>query len=136
MKKVIFLYLAILSIGLVQAQNVGIGTITPNNSAKLDISSTNQGLLPPRMAIAQRNAISSPAQGLMIYCSDCDELQVYNGIIWKTMNGTAACVNIDLPNVTICNQLWMTKNLVVSNMITSGLLILLIYVNPVISHIT
>ena len=49
---------------------VGIGTETPNSSAILDISSLNKGLLVPRMTEAQKNAISSPAQGLLIYRTD------------------------------------------------------------------
>ncbi|MFA6060679.1 MAG: hypothetical protein WC756_20955 [Taibaiella sp.] len=47
---------------------VGIGTPTPQASAKLDISSTNKGLLIPRVTFANRPA--SPAEGLMIYQTD------------------------------------------------------------------
>ena len=47
--------------------NVGIGIIDPALSAKLDISSTTQGLLTPRMTAAQRTAIASPAEGLLVY---------------------------------------------------------------------
>ena len=48
----------------IYAQNVGISSdgSTPDNSAMLDIKSTSSGLLIPRMTLAQRNAISSPAQ--------------------------------------------------------------------------
>jgi len=49
---------------------VGIGTITPNASAALDISSTAGGLLVPRMTTAQRTAIASPATGLMVFQTD------------------------------------------------------------------
>lgn len=51
---------------------VGIGTNTPDASAVLDIqsSSNNKGILIPRMTQAQRNAISSPATGLMIFQTD------------------------------------------------------------------
>jgi hypothetical protein len=45
---------------------VGIGTTNPDNSALLDLQSTNRGLLLPRMTNAQRDAIASPANGLMI----------------------------------------------------------------------
>ena len=45
---------------------VGVGTATPETSAKLDVSSTTKGFLPPRMDSTQRNAIVSPAQGLTI----------------------------------------------------------------------
>jgi hypothetical protein len=50
---------------------VAIGVSSPDNSAVLDISSTNQGFLPPRMNSNQRNAINNPAEGLVIYCTDC-----------------------------------------------------------------
>jgi hypothetical protein len=50
--------------------NVGIGTTSPDNSALLDINSTAKGILLPRMTQAQRNAIPSPASGLMIYQTD------------------------------------------------------------------
>ena len=49
---------------------VGIGTETPNSSSLLELSSTSKGLLVPRMTEAQKNAISSPAQGLLIYRND------------------------------------------------------------------
>jgi uncharacterized protein (TIGR02145 family) len=50
----------------------------------------------------------------VIFCTECDELEVYNGTIWKSMAGTAACVSPSFPGVTICNQVWMQKNLDVS----------------------
>jgi hypothetical protein len=55
---------------LINAQNVGIGTTTPSSSAMLDISSTDKGLLMPRMTAAQRTAIVSPAAGLQVYQTD------------------------------------------------------------------
>lgn len=48
-------------------KNVGIGTTTPDNSAVLDINSSDKGLLIPRMSLLQRNAINNPADGLMVY---------------------------------------------------------------------
>jgi hypothetical protein len=68
--------------------NVGMGTITPDASAQLDISSTTKGFLPPRMDVNQRNAISSPAAGLTIYNTSINALQVYNGTAWSSTNAT------------------------------------------------
>jgi hypothetical protein len=52
-------------------------------SAKVQIDSTTQGFLPPRMTNAQRIAISSPAVGLMVYCTDAVEgLYVYKSTGW------------------------------------------------------
>ncbi len=50
-----------------QAQNIGIGTAVPNLSAKVEISSTNSGLLIPRMTTTQRDVIPSPASSLLIF---------------------------------------------------------------------
>ena len=85
--------LLLLATTQLQAQ-VGIGTTNPNTSAALDITSTTKGLLPPRMTYAQRQAISSPATGLMIYCTDCGngEPQYYSGAEWKNMIGTVTSV--------------------------------------------
>jgi hypothetical protein len=82
------------SINILSGQsNVGIGTISPEPSAKLEIQSTSQGLLPPRMTAAQRNAIDSPVAGLIIWCVNCGtygELQVYNGLEWTNIIGESS----------------------------------------------
>lgn len=52
------------------AQNVGIGTSTPNAAALLDLQSTSKGFLVPRMTQAQRNAIVNPPAGLIVYQTD------------------------------------------------------------------
>ena len=61
----------------------GIGTTTPHASAKLDVSATNKGFLPPRMTSTQRAAISNPAVGLMVYQTDgTSGLYYYSGTSW------------------------------------------------------
>jgi len=67
------------------AGRVGIGTNSPSASALLDVSSTTQGLLPPRMTGVQRDAISSPAAGLMIYNTTTNKLNFYNGTAWEAV---------------------------------------------------
>ena len=71
---------------------VGVGTTTPVTSAMLEVKSTTKGFLPPRLTYAQRQAISSPATGLMIYCTNCGpgEPQFYNGTAWVNMIGGTA----------------------------------------------
>lgn len=69
---------------------VGIGTASPDASAALEITSTTKGLLPPRMTAFRRDAIANPAQGLMIYCTNCGtngEPQYYNGLSWVNLIG-------------------------------------------------
>ncbi len=77
--------------------NVGVGTASPNASAKVEVSSTTQGFLPPRMTAEQQNAIASPAVGLQIWCTSCGlagELHVYAGT-------SAGWINIGPPAVNI-----------------------------------
>lgn len=61
---------------------VGIGTIEPDASAALELKSINKGFLPPRMSTNDRNNISSPAEGLIIYNIDTNCLQWFNGAAW------------------------------------------------------
>jgi uncharacterized protein (TIGR02145 family) len=114
MKK--FFYFLIFAFEFASAQNVGIGTNTPNSSALLDVTSTSQGFLPPRMTEAQRNAIVNPAAGLIVYCTDCGtngEWQGYNGTSWMSMTaGTGSIAVVNFPSFTTsCGQTWTTKNL-------------------------
>lgn len=51
-------------------------------SALLDIRSTTRGFLPPRMTTTQKNAIASPAAGLMVYDTTLNVISYYNGSMW------------------------------------------------------
>ncbi len=65
--------------------NVGIGTTTPAPSALLDIDASpanDKGILIPRMNTGQMNAIVSPANGLLIYNTDCNVFDYWNGSAW------------------------------------------------------
>ena len=66
--------------------SAGVGTITPNASALFEMVSTSKGLLMPRMTKAQRDAIASPAAGLLIYQTDnTPAFYFYNGSEWKQL---------------------------------------------------
>lgn len=65
-----------------------IGTTTPATSAILTLASTTTGFLPPRMTTTQKNAISSPAGGLVVYDSTLLDLQFYNGSSWIGTTGS------------------------------------------------
>ncbi|MEY5049811.1 MAG: hypothetical protein RLZZ175_3170 [Bacteroidota bacterium] len=87
------LILATLCISYFATAQVGVGTTTPHASAVLDVTSTTQGFLPPRMTQAQRDAIASPASGLMVWCTNCGasgEFQGYNGTTWVNLTGGTA----------------------------------------------
>ncbi|MEY4278670.1 MAG: hypothetical protein RL377_674, partial [Bacteroidota bacterium] len=73
--------------------SVAIGTTTPASSAVLDITSTTQGLLLPRLTYVQKTAIANPVAGLILFCSDCGtngEMQLYNGTSFVNMIGATA----------------------------------------------
>jgi len=62
-----------------------LGTTTNIASSKLTIESTTQGFLPPRMTTTQKNAIASPATGLVIFDSNLNRPCFYNGTSWITL---------------------------------------------------
>ncbi|AUP78131.1 fibrinogen-like YCDxxxxGGGW domain-containing protein [Flavivirga eckloniae] len=69
---------------------VGIGTTTPDASSILDVTSTTQGFLPPRMTEVQRDAIASPARGLLIFNMDSNCFQFYTGAAWSDCLGAGS----------------------------------------------
>jgi hypothetical protein len=106
-KTMIVFCLLLLLTTFTQAQ-VGIGTTSPNTSAKLEVSSTTQGFLPPRMTRVQRELISTPAAGLVVWCSNCGtsgELQVYNGTSWTNMMGGAASPSLPVVTTTAISSI-------------------------------
>jgi hypothetical protein len=70
------------------AGNVGINTTNPNAVAQLDVASTTRGFLPPRMTTAQRNAISTPPAGLMIYNTTTNKLNVRTASSWEAVTSS------------------------------------------------
>lgn len=68
--------------------SVGIGTTSPSSKAALDVTSTTQGVLFPRMTTTQKNAITSPTEGLMVYDTVLHALCLYNGTAWVTVTAS------------------------------------------------
>ncbi len=90
MKKVLTIALSIITLHL-SAQNIGIGTDTPDSSAALHISDTTKGILIPRMSMSQRLNIHNPAEGLMIYQTDSTKgFWYFSGGVWNIVNYTPA----------------------------------------------
>ena len=90
MKKILFilLLLAVYCIN-VHAQNVGIGTATPDASAMLDIKASGKGLLIPRTSTVSRITIASPAKGLLVYDTTTSSFWYHNGTIWVEFGAAA-----------------------------------------------
>jgi hypothetical protein len=63
----------------------GAGAPQANASAVLDLTSTSKGFLPPRMTTTQKNAIATPATGLMVYDTTLNLMALYNGTTWTTL---------------------------------------------------
>ncbi len=123
MKKIILSTLFLFSLVSHAQDNMGIGTPTPNASAKLDVSSTTQGMLIPRMTAAQRALISAPATGLMVYQTDgVSGFYFYNGSAWTSLASNAQSVPtggttgqvLAKVNATDYNTQWITPSANVS----------------------
>jgi hypothetical protein len=72
--------------GNLQSPAMGVGTMSPNTSAILDLTSRSKGFLPPRMTNSEMVAISSPAAGLVVYDVTNNKLTVYNGSGWVPLH--------------------------------------------------
>lgn len=62
-----------------------VGASVLDASAVVEIDSTTKGVLVPRMTTTQRDAIASPAEGLLIYNLTTHTLNVHNGTAWKAV---------------------------------------------------
>jgi len=87
-KSLFFCFFLIVSVQFSNAQdNVGIGTTTPDASSKLDVTANNKGVLIPRLTTAQRLAIPSPANGLLVFDTNLDCFYFYSSIssVWTSL---------------------------------------------------
>lgn len=117
---ILFLILCLLFVSKVNAQilisnSVGVA----DSTAILEIKSTSKGFLPPRMTAEQRDSITNPTAGLMVYCSDCLEMQMYNDTAWTNMIGLPA-KNPPIPTIVLGTQTWMAYNLNLGTMINGN----------------
>jgi len=128
----------------IQAQNLGIGTsvFDPDSSALVEMRG-NKGLLIPRMTTAERNAISNPAQSLLIYNTTTGCFETFVNSAWMTIwcKPFTSCGNYltvthntgdvapetktvtygtVLTNLTGSNKCWITQNLGASSQASSA----------------
>lgn len=109
MKHILILMLSLFSITSASAQNIAVNAdgSNPDASAILDVKSIDKGLLLPRMTLAQRNAITTPAQGLVIYQTDNTPGFYYYDVSWKPMadhlGNHSATQTLNLANFRLAN---------------------------------
>ena len=97
--------------------SVAIGPSGPASTAILDVASTTKSFLPPRMTTTQRNAISAPPAGSVIYNSTTNLLNHYNGSAWLAVGAVAAGAS---QTVEFVDALGGTQTVVILNgLITS-----------------
>ena len=123
MKPLIFILIVMATLqfrGLSQGVAVNTDGSVAGASAMLDVQSTSKGILVPRMTSDQRTAISSPAQGLIVYQTDhVPGFYYYNGTAWReemdVVNSAGSVTSAKL--VTFDGTNWVAKSLLVN---TSG----------------
>jgi len=81
----IALIVVFISVNFQAVAQVGIGTLSPDTSAMLEVNSTEKGMLAPRMTSAQRIAISNPAEGLLVFDTDINVFYFYDGNFWTAL---------------------------------------------------
>lgn len=110
---------------LFSQNNVGIGTNTPDASSKLDIVATDKGLLVPRVTTAQRLAIVSPANGLLVYDTSLSCFYYYDSAntIWQSLCNLAGPPGATGPTGPsgIVNVLYTQTNSVTTTTSFSGI---------------
>lgn len=88
MKYVLLICVFVSAGSFLKAQNnVGIGTPNPDPSAIVEMKSLNTGILIPRMSSVERNAISSPANALMVFDTDSNCFFFYSSALsaWRSL---------------------------------------------------
>ena len=114
MKKNIFITTLLLTCIINSYSQVGIGTTNPDPSSILDIESTTQGFLPPRMTTTQINAIVNPAEGLFVYNTDTKCFQFFNGTAWSN------CLTATPPNSLDCSSITVNGAYTLGNALNKG----------------
>ncbi len=94
--RILLFFCCLYMTAFISAQSVGINTLMPDNSALLDITATDKGLLIPRMSEVQKLALTSPANSLLIYQTDGQSGYYYN----NGSSGSPSWLALGTPNNT------------------------------------
>ena len=120
MKKFTLFLLAFAMItGNTLTAQVGVNTdnSSPDGSAMLDVKSIDKGLLLPRMTVEQRDDISSPADGLVIFNTTTNRINFYASGYWNETYGIPDPPTVINPTT---DRIWMDRNLGASQVATSS----------------
>ena len=123
MQKSIYLIILLFICNYYSFSQVGIGTTSPDPSSILDIESSTQGFLPPRMTSTQRDNITSPAEGLFIYNLDSNCFQFHNGSKWSGCLTEALTNSLDCSSASVNGTYAIGNPLNTSNTITINVLV-------------
>jgi len=128
----IFTFLAVILLTANTYSQVVIGTTTPDASSLLEVTSTAKGVLLPRMTATQRDAISSPATGLMIYQTDGTVgFYYYNGSSWANVGYTDALVSANTDVAANTAKVGYTDELVSANTDVAANTLKVSYTQPI-----
>lgn len=109
----VIILIGFLVINIKANAQVGVGTTNPEPSSMLDVVSNSKGFLPPRMDTTARDGITTPANGLLIYNTDSNKLNYFNGASWQVVQtGTSDYVDTSTNQSNISGNKTFTGDLI------------------------
>ena len=100
-----------------------VGTNAIQTSAIMEVSSTSKGFLPPRMTQVERNAISTPAAGLIVWCTNCGtngSLSAYDGTGWANLSLTSSAGTVPTVTTDAITSFGVTSATIGGNILSNG----------------
>ena len=108
MKKLFFiLFTLLLTVSVFSQVAVNSDGTSPDNSAMLDVKSTEKGMLVPRMTTTQRDAIASPATGLVIFNTSTNAFEYFSNNAWLNAGSSMIAGNAPGDMLVWNGSLWL-----------------------------